>query len=193
MSMNLNPLASDTGKLPPSAVKTIKESVSFVKELSNQLRTISHLLHPPLLDEVGLSSGLRVFLEGFEERSKIKVDLEIPSNFERLPPELETAIFRVVQECLTNIHRHSGSRVAGVRLTRDGNQVKVEVTDQGKGMPSGGNGSHKKVGVGIQGMRERIAQFGGRFEIRSVKKGTTVVASVTVPNSSTQTATRTAS
>jgi PAS domain S-box-containing protein len=191
LSMNLTPLASENGKLPPSAAKAIKESIGFVKELSNQLRTISHLLHPPLLDEVGLSSALRLFLEGFEERSKIKVDLDIPSNFERLPHELETAIFRVVQECLTNIHRHSGSRVAAIRIVRDGNEVKVEVRDQGKGMPSGGNGSHRKVGVGIQGMRERITQFGGRFEIRSDKKGTTVLASVPLPSSPVQTATQT--
>jgi PAS domain S-box-containing protein len=192
LSMNLTPLASDKAKLPPPALKTIKESIGFVKELSNQLRTIAHLLHPPLLDEVGLSSGLRVFLEGFEERSKIKVDLEIPGNFERLAPQLETAIFRIVQECLTNIHRHSGSPVAGVRVTRDGNEVKVEVSDQGKGMPCR-DGSNRKVGVGIQGMRERIAQFGGHFEIRSDKEGTTVVAKVPVASPSIQTATRTAS
>jgi PAS domain S-box-containing protein len=183
LSMNLTPLASENGELPPSAAKAINESVGFVKELSNQLRTISHLLHPPLLDEVGLSSALRLFLEGFEERSKIKVDLDIPGDFERLPHELETAIFRVVQECLTNIHRHSGSRVAAIRVARDGSEVKVEVRDQGKGMPSGGNGSHGKVGVGIQGMRERITQFGGRFEILSDKKGTAVLASIPLPSS----------
>ena len=189
LSMNLTPLASENAKLPSSSAKAIKESIGFVKELSNQLRTISHLLHPPLLDEVGLSSGLRLFLEGFEERSKIKVNLDIPSNFERLPQELETAIFRIVQECLTNIHRHSGSRVAAIRVNRNGNEVKVEVQDHGKGMPSGGNSSHRKVGVGIQGMRERITQFGGRFEIRSDKNGTKVVATVPVPSSpATQTA-----
>ena len=187
LSMNLTPLASEDGKLPSSAVKSITECVGFVKDLSNQLRTISHLLHPPLLDEVGLSSALRLFLEGFEERSKIKVNLEIPIDFERLPPELETAIFRVVQECLTNIHRHSGSQVAAIRVMHDGNEVKVEVRDEGKGMPSGGNGSYQKVGVGIQGMRERIKQFGGRFEIRSGNEGTTVVATVPVPSSSAQT------
>ena len=193
LSLNLTPLASEDGKLPPGAMKAIKESVGLVKELSNQLRTISHLLHPPLLDEVGLSSALRLFLEGFEERSKIRVKLDIPINFERLPPDLETAIFRVVQECLTNIHRHSGSRVAAIRVTRDGSEVRVEVRDQGKGMPSGGNGSHRKVGVGIQGMRERIKQFGGRFEILSDKKGTAVVAIVPVPGSSAQTANQLAS
>lgn len=176
-------MESEDGRLPSGAAKAVKESVGFVKELSNQLRTISHLLHPPLLDEVGLSSALRLFLEGFEERSKIKVNLDIPDSFERLSPELETTIFRIVQECLTNIHRHSGSRVAAIRVTRDGNEVNVEVRDQGKGMPSGHDGSHKKVGVGIQGMRERIKQFGGRFEIRSDKSGTTVLATVVVPSS----------
>jgi len=184
LSMHLTPLASDNGKLPAYAVKAIKESVRLVKELSNQLRTISYLLHPPLLDEVGLSSGLRVFLEGFEQRSKIRVTLDIPDNFERLPSELETAIFRVVQECLTNIHRHSGSRVAGVRVTRDGSELKVEVRDQGKGMPSA---TGRKLGVGVLGMRERIKQFGGRFEILSDKKGTTVVATVPAPSFSTET------
>src|SRR6266702_5086651 len=115
LGMTLTPVESENGKIPPRTAKAIKESLGLVKDLSNQLRTISHLLHPPLLDEVGLSSALRLFLEGFEERSKIKVNLDIPGNFERLPSELETAIFRVVQECLTNIHRHSGSRVAAIR------------------------------------------------------------------------------
>jgi PAS domain S-box-containing protein len=193
LSMNLALLESEDGKITPRPAKALKESLSLVKELSNQLRTISHLLHPPLLDEVGLASGLRVFLEGFEERSKIKVTLEIPNSFERLPQELETAIFRVVQECLTNIHRHSGSRVAAIRVAREGNEVKVEVRDQGKGMPAGPNGAsraHRRMGVGIQGMHERITQLGGRFEIRSGKKGTTVVASVPVPSVSVQTATQ---
>jgi PAS domain S-box-containing protein len=193
LSMNLALVESEAGKIAPRPAKTIKESLSLVRELSNQLRTISHLLHPPLLDEVGLSSALRLFLEGFEERSKIKVALEIPNSFERLPQELETAIFRVVQECLTNIHRHSGSRVAAIRVAREGNQVKVEVRDQGKGIPTGPNGAswaHRRMGVGIQGMHERITQLGGRFEIRSGKKGTTVVASVPVPSVSVQTATQ---
>ncbi len=193
LGMTLTPVESENGKIPPRTAKAIKESLGLVKDLSNQLRTISHLLHPPLLDEVGLSSALRLFLEGFEERSKIKVALEIPHNFERLPQELETAIFRVVQECLTNIHRHSGSRVAAIRVAREGNEVKLEVRDQGKGMPAGPNGAsraHRRMGVGIQGMHERITQLGGRFEIRSGKKGTTVVASVPVPSVSVQTATQ---
>ena len=188
LSMNLTPLASDDVQLPPGTTKVINESIGFVNELSNQLRTISHLLHPPMLDEVGLSSALRLFLEGFEERSKIKVDLDIPSDFERLPPELETAIFRIVQECLTNIHRHSGSRMAAIRVARVGHEIRLEVRDQGKGMPSRGNDLNQKVGVGIQGMRERMNQFGGRFEIRSDEKGTLIVATVPVSGASPQTA-----
>jgi PAS domain S-box-containing protein len=193
LSMTLAPVESENGKIPPRTAKAIKESLGLINDLSNQVRTIAHLLHPPLLDEVGLSSALRLFLEGFEERSKIKVALEIPNSFERLPQELETAIFRIVQECLTNIHRHSGSRVAAIRVAREGNEVRLEVRDQGKGIPSGSNSAsqaHRKMGVGIQGMRERITQLGGRFEIRSGKKGTTVVASVPVPSVSVQTATQ---
>ncbi len=193
LGMNLAPVESENGKVPPRTAKAIKESLGLINDLSNQIRTIAHLLHPPLLDEVGLSSGLRLFLEGFEERSKIKVNLEIPDNFERLPQELETAIFRVVQECFTNIHRHSGSRVAAIRVAREGNEVKVEVRDQGKGMPAGPSGAsrgHRRMGVGIQGMHERITQLGGRFEIRSGKKGTTVVASVPVSSVPVQTATQ---
>ncbi len=193
LNMTLTPVESENGKISPRTAKAIKESLGLINDLSNQVRTIAHLLHPPLLDEVGLASGLRLFLEGFEERSKIKVALEIPNGFERLPQELETAIFRVVQECLTNIHRHSGSRVAAIRVAREGNEVKVEVRDQGKGMPAGPNGAsraHRKMGVGVQGMHERITQLGGRFEIRSGKKGTTVVASVPVPSVSVQTATQ---
>ncbi len=193
LSMTLAPVESENEKIPPRTAKAIKESLGLINDLSNQVRTIAHLLHPPLLDEVGLASGLRLFLEGFEERSKIKVALEIPNSFERLPQELETAIFRIVQECLTNIHRHSGSRIADIRVAREGNEVKVEVRDQGKGMPARPDGSaraHRKMGVGIRGMRERITQLGGRFEIRSGKEGTTVVASVPLPSVSVQTATQ---
>ena len=179
LSMNLTPLESENGKIPPRAAKAIKESLGLIKDLSNQLRTISYLLHPPLLDEVGLSSALRLFLEGFGECSKIKVAVEIPDDFERLPQELETAIFRIVQECLTNIHRHSGSKVAKLRITRRDGQVRVEVADRGRGISpekqkavdSGGT-----PGVGIRGMRERVRQLGGTLDINSGSQGTVIVA-----------------
>jgi len=147
------------------------------------IRTISHLLHPPLLDEVGLRPALQVFIEGFAERSKISVDLDLPADFARLPRETETAIFRFVQECLTNVHRHSESAVAHVRVKRSDGLVEVEVHDQGKGIPA------EKIsdvavtgspGVGLKGMRERLSQLGGSMEVRSDGKGTAVIAKLPV-------------
>jgi signal transduction histidine kinase len=136
-------------------------------------------LHPPLLDEVGLASGLRSYLDGFTERSKIRVDLELPEDLGRLQQDLETAIFRIVQECLTNIHRHSGSQVARIRIGRSNGHVSLEVEDTGKGIPpekreamdAGGT-----PGVGIRGMRERLRQLGGTLEVRSNGSGTVVAA-----------------
>ena len=183
LSMTLTPLESENGKIPPRTAKAIKESLGLIKDLSNQVRTIAHLLHPPLLDEIGLSSALRLFLEGFGERSKIKVALAISHNFERLPQETETAIFRIAQECLTNIHRHSGSQVAKISITRRDGQVRVEVADRGRGIPlkkqkamdSGGT-----AGVGIRGMRERVRQLGGTLDINSGSQGTVIVARIPV-------------
>jgi two-component system, NarL family, sensor kinase len=189
LSMNLTPLEAGANKISPSAAKAIRESLGLVSELSKELRTISHLLHPPLLDEVGLSSGLRSYLEGFAERSKIRIDLEIPDNFGRLPRDLETAIFRIVQECLTNIHRHSGSSVGKIRISRFDGEVRVEVEDLGKGIPPekrSAMNSAGAAGVGIRGMRERIRQLGGSLDISSngnmkgKKKGTVIVARLPV-------------
>ena len=184
LSMKLSPLA-DGGCRGPDSDRAIKESLDLIDELSTEIRTISHLLHPPLLDEVGLSSALSLYLEGFAERSKIKVDLEIPNDFGRLSSDVETTVFRVVQECLTNIHRHSGSPVAKVVVSRGDHDLRVEVQDEGKGISS-----HKrrevempgKAGVGIRGMRERVRQLGGSLEINSPAngKGTVIVARLPV-------------
>ena len=187
LGMNLAPLESGDSKIPPSAKERIRESLKLINELSKQLRTISHLLHPPLLDEVGLASALQLYLEGFTERSKIKVNLEIPKDFGRLSPDLETAIFRIVQECLTNIHRHSGSPTASVCLTRRAGEVRLEVADRGRGIPPEklkGKDSIAKFGVGIRGMRERIRQLGGTLDIDSSSKGTNIVACVPAPPAS---------
>jgi two-component system, NarL family, sensor kinase len=180
LSMQLTRLAEDSQSAVDS-VKVIKECLGLVSELSSEVRTISHLLHPPLLDEVGLSSALRLYLEGFAERSKIKVDLEIPDDFGRLSRDLETAVFRVVQECLTNIHRHSGSAVAKVQVSRSDTDLRIEVQDEGKGISPEKRLEMEvagRAGVGIRGMRERIHQLGGTFEIGSdgVGRGVTVVA-----------------
>ena len=158
-----------------------------MNELSRDLRTISHLLHPPLLDEVGLSSALRSFLEGFTDRSKINVDFEIPDDFGRLPQDVETAVFRVVQECLTNVHRHSGSDVAKICLARSNGHVRVEVADQGKGIPpekKAAMNSAGMPGVGIRGMRERLRQLGGTLQIASNGVGTVVIAELPVASTS---------
>jgi PAS domain S-box-containing protein len=187
LGMNLSLVESEDGNIAPRAAKAIRESVGLVQELSRELRTISHLLHPPLLDEVGLASALRSYLDGFTERSKIKVDLELPDDLGRLPQDLETSVFRVVQECLTNIHRHSESPDARIRISRSDSEVSLEVEDRGKGIPqekreamdSGGT-----PGVGIRGMRERLRQLGGSLEIRSSRRGTVVVARLPVARNS---------
>jgi PAS domain S-box-containing protein len=187
LSMNLDLLITDPSTVSDNAARTVAESLSLVQELSRELRTISHLLHPPLLDEVGLASGLRSYLEGFTERSKIRVDLDLPSDLGRLPQDLETAIFRVVQECLTNIHRHSASPMARVTITRSDSEMMVQVRDYGRGIPpekrremeSGGT-----PGVGIRGMRERLRQLGGSLQIESNGDGTLVVARLPVASPS---------
>jgi PAS domain S-box-containing protein len=170
LNMKLVPLQPKVNGLGPDSAKELQESIDIVGELSKELRTISHLLHPPLLDEVGLASALRLYLDGFTERSGIQVELELPRDFGRLSRDLETTIFRIVQECLTNIHRHSGSATAKISLVRSDDHVEINVEDQGKGIPVekrrqlelGG-----KAGVGLRGMRERVRQMGGTLEIRA--------------------------
>jgi len=183
LTMNLS---ADIERLTKTA-SSLTNSEALVQEMSKEVRTISHLLHPPLLDEAGLSSALRWYVDGFAERSKIKVDLEFPDDFGRLPRELEITIFRTVQECLTNIHRHSGSPIAKIRITRSGSRVRAEVEDRGKGIAAEkriGMESAGTPGVGIRGMRERIRQLGGSLEINSDGKGTVIVARLPIADTS---------
>lgn len=176
VTMNLSIVGADTG-LSPKAARALADNTALVDEIIKEVRTISYLLHPPLLDEVGLESALRWYIDGFAERSKIKVNLELPPDMGRLSQELEISIFRIVQEGLTNIHRHSGSVTATVRVVRDTDKLRLEIADAGKGMPSqkplkpGG-----RTGVGIRGIRERLAQLGGTLEVKSDSKGTALVA-----------------
>jgi signal transduction histidine kinase len=154
----------------------VADSATLVNDMSTDIRTISYLLHPPLLDEAGLSSALTWYVKGFSERSKIEVDLDIPEDFGRLPRDLETAVFRIVQECLTNIHRHADSPVAKVRIAQRDGHIRVEVQDKGKGISqqeraeivSSVNGT---PGVGIRGMRERLRQLGGTLDLSSDGEG----------------------
>jgi len=176
LTMNLSAVRLDVERLSKIA-HALTDSENLVQEMSSEVRTISHLLHPPLLDEAGLLSALRWYVEGFVRRSKIEVDLDLPDNFGRLPRESETAIFRVVQECLTNIHRHSGSSVAKIRVRQRGSDVLVDIEDKGKGIPPEKiqeMASSGAPGVGIRGMRERLRQLGGTLEVQSNGNGTVI-------------------
>jgi signal transduction histidine kinase len=186
LSMNLAAVGADIERLAKTAT-IITDSSALVDDMSTDIRTISYLLHPPLLDEAGLSSALTWYINGFSERSKIEVELKIPEDFGRLPRDLETAVFRVVQECLTNIHRHSGSSVARIVISQSDGEVRVEVKDNGKGIPAEKRAEIVSTptgipGVGIRGMRERLRQLGGGMEIHSdgEGKGTTVRARLPV-------------
>ncbi|MGA8142939.1 MAG: PAS domain S-box protein [Candidatus Acidiferrales bacterium] len=159
------------------ARKLIQSTAEIADEIISQVRTISHLLHPPLLDEAGLSPAVRWYARGFAERSGIATRVELDEDFGRLPHETELAVFRIVQEALTNVHRHSGSPDAIIRVKRDEGNVCVEVEDHGRGMAlsSKTGGSEVRLGVGTAGMRERVTQLSGIFEIRSAPgNGTTV-------------------
>jgi PAS domain S-box-containing protein len=183
LGMNISVVLAQSHKLDSAGAGAVSENAQLVEQVSREIRTISHLLHPPLLDIAGLVSALRWYVDGFSERSNIKVDLEIPDDFGRLPDEVEIAIFRIVQECLTNIHRHSGSATATIRLRQEGSRLTVQVQDQGKGIPmekqrqllESGRG-----GVGFAGMRERLRRLGGTLEIQSTGSGTLVSATLKV-------------
>jgi signal transduction histidine kinase len=178
LSMNLTAIEGDIKRLNQTA-KTLADSSALVQEMNKEVRTISHLLHPPLLDEAGLVSALRWYTDGFTQRSQIAVELEIAEDFGRLSRELETGLFRTVQECLTNIHRHSGSPTARICLTRFDHEVRLQIKDQGVGI-SGEKleqmASSATPGVGIRGMRERLRQLGGSLEIDCDRGGTVVEA-----------------
>jgi PAS domain S-box-containing protein len=176
LKMNLVPLGEGVTNQSPRLAQFAANGIELVDELSKELRTMSYLLHPPLLDEAGLPSALRWYAEGFSARSGIQVALDVDPDLPRLSREVETTIFRIVQESLTNIHRHSGSKNASIRVAHDSNDTRVEIQDQGRGM--GHNSSRTdtpvRVGVGIQGMQERVRQLRGEFRIQSNDSGTRV-------------------
>ena len=183
LGINLAQLVDRAKSLAPELAKEGKEIEAIVQQLSREIRTTSYLLHPPLLDESGLASALSWYVEGLAERSQIAVTLDVAANLGRLPGDMELAIFRVVQECLTNIHRHSGSKTAVIRVSRIGETVRTEVRDQGKGISPErlleiqSQGS----GVGIRGIRERIRHFHGEMKIESSGSGTSVIVIIPMP------------
>ena len=185
--LNLETLVQRASTLPQDFSDAVLECQSLCEQTQAEIRTLSYLLHPPMLDEGGLVLALEWFVDGFSRRSGIHIDFVAPPDFRRLPPQMETALFRVVQESLTNIYRHSGSTTAEIRLERAGGLVLLRITDFGRGMATAtGNGSGNgsgpptpraaSLGVGISGMRERLRQLGGRLEVRSDGAGTSVTA-----------------
>ncbi len=164
-----------------NASHPLHESLSLIDRCTAEVRTLSHLLHPPLLEEMGLASAIPWYLEGFTQRSGIRVDLDVTPNAGRFPQPLEIALFRVLQESLTNIHRHSGSKHARVRFRIDQDQIRLSIEDHGKGLTNG-NGHARRDGVGISSMRERVRELGGQFRLTSNSSGTTVEAVLPLQN-----------
>jgi PAS domain S-box-containing protein len=160
----------DSGGLTPGAQAMIEESVRLVESCTSELRTISYLLHPPLLEELGLRRTLRGYVEGFSRRSGIAVALTTEGELEQLGFDVELAVFRIVQECLSNIHRHAHSATASILLSRSGQLLTLEIADQGRGLRSGAD----NAGVGIAAMRERVRLLKGHMEIRTGSSGTTI-------------------
>jgi signal transduction histidine kinase len=177
LKMNLARINRATGS-NPAIRNTSEDSMALADNAMREVRTLSYLLHPPLLEESGLASALGWYVTGFGERSGIKVTLDIPDELGRLPEQIETAAFRMVQESLTNIHRHSGSTTAKVRISARNGSLRVEVEDEGRGMAAARRnkfvGAPFNHGVGLASMRERAMQLGGRLEIESSSRGTKV-------------------
>ncbi len=178
LGMNLTQIERDAKRDPARLSKSIKDAQDLIQVLTQEIRTTSYLLHPPTLDESGLSSALRWYIDGLAERSGLSIELNIPDNLERLAPEIELAIFRLVQESLTNIHRHSGSKTAVIRIARESDRIYAEVQDHGKGMSQErlAEIQSQGVGVGIRGMRERVRQSHGELTIDSNSLGTKITA-----------------
>jgi signal transduction histidine kinase len=182
LTVNLDLIGGAKNVLGTRLRRALAQSRSLAEQCSREVRTLAYLLHPPLLDELGLQSALRWYVSGFVERSGIHVDLDV-RHVGRLPEPIETALFRVVQESLTNIHRHASSGTASIRLTSTADVVVLDIQDQGIGLrdvPRRQSGAHgpEIMGVGIQGMQERVRELGGTFDIEFADTGTTVHATV---------------
>jgi signal transduction histidine kinase len=183
IGMNIGVVRAQSDKLDTLGARAVADNVQLVDQVSREIRTISHLLHPPLIEIAGLASALRWYVDGFAERSQIKVDLDIPADFGRLPDETELAVFRIVQECLTNIHRHSGSATATISIHQEDERLFVRVQDRGKGISKTQQSdvmAQGRSGVGFAGMRERLRQLSGTLEIESEENGTLVSATLKI-------------
>jgi PAS domain S-box-containing protein len=183
LSINLSNLAQQSRTKAPELAETSDECHRIVQQMSQEIRTMSYLLHPPLLEEIGLSAALDWYVKGLTERSELDVRLSVPEKFRRLPRELELAVFRVVQECLTNIYRHSGSKTASIEVSIQKDNLLLVIADQGTGIPREKLSQIQSYGsgVGIQGIRERLRAFQGEMQIESSDSGTTITVTFKVP------------
>ena len=182
LSINLGRLITRLKNGDPALLQIAEETRSYVDELNKEIRTTSYLLHPPLLDEIGLRAALNWYVDGLKERAGIAVSLDISEDFARPPLDVELTVFRAVQECLTNIHRHSGSKSAFISVYREGSSVVVKVRDEGQGISAENLAQirGRGAGVGLRGLRERVRQFAGQISIESkVGSGTTLL--ITLP------------
>jgi signal transduction histidine kinase len=181
LAITLHLIGAETALLPEKVVGMIRECSELTRKVSEEIRTLSYLLHPPLLDECGLGTAIRMYVAGINQRSGLHVDLEIPELMRRLPSESEIVLFRVVQASLSNVHLHSGSGTALVQMRESPEGATVAITDQGKGLPAETLLSPSRkhgAGIGIAGMRERLAQIGGALVIESAHGGTVIRATV---------------
>jgi PAS domain S-box-containing protein len=185
LKMNLAALDRGAGPAHHKDRALLAESIELAERAMMDIRTLSYLLHPPLLDEAGLPSAIRWFATGFAKRSGVRVELSVPDKFERLPEDVEIALFRVVQESLINIHRHAQSPSASISLTRHDDELRLEVRDEGRGLPRARGvvqqSNHQKLGVGIASMRERLEELNGHLALESTRAGTRVIATLTLP------------
>jgi PAS domain S-box-containing protein len=178
LKMKLHSISSASGMRDEAA-----GCMGLVDECIKEVRTISYLLYPPMLEEMGLASAIPWYLEGFSKRCGIKTSFEITQGLERLPRDVELALFRVLQESLTNVQRHSGSPTADIRIFQSGRSVSLQVTDHGHGMPAdvlaeGSADWMGSLGIGLRGMSERLRQLGGTLEMSSTDTGTQLCATV---------------
>ena len=183
LGMEASNLAREGDRLSARAALSLRNIAALVAQMTKDIRIMSHLLYPPLLDEVGLESALKEYVNGFAERSGVQVSLDVPAAIERLDRDYELSLFRIVQESLTNIHRHSGSKTASIRIVRDDAALMLEVRDQGRGMPPErlSEIQSRGSGVGIRGMRERTLQLSGTMSIESDGSGTRIHVVIPTP------------
>ncbi len=188
LSMNLARLVDETRAKAPEISAEAEATEQLVQQLQREIRTASYLLHPPLLDESGLASALALYVQGIQERTGLAIDLQVSNDFGRVSKEIDLVVFRIAQECLTNIHRHSQSESASVQLRRDDRLLTLLVQDSGKGISAeklaqiqaGGSG------VGIRGMRERVRHFSGNISVESDSSGTRVQVTMPIPKTAVQ-------